>query len=246
MSLILDALNKSERDRRERQGIPDLQTEHILLYEADRKPAWSSRKILIAGLAMVLVLITVVSVLFKQSASIQPAVPATPTINPAASQPLAAIAEESDHSRPDNLSEGPAQLPGPETAQDNAPVYKLEEKIGALYQGSSVTLESVIPTVSHEADPPESRPQEVEDEIVPWLIELPSGIKDQIPSLRYGMHIFSDENADSFVVINDKDRRVGDSVATGVVLIAIDADSITLEFEEVRFRLEALNNWVNM
>ncbi len=50
----------------------------------------------------------------------------------------------------------------------------------------------------------------------------------------------------SSVVINGKELHVGGSAAAGVKVEAILPDSVVLSFDGRKFRLRALNSWVNL
>jgi hypothetical protein len=80
---------------------------------------------------------------------------------------------------------------------------------------------------------------------VPFLSTLSQQTKDAIPTLMYQRHDYVRDSAGSSVVINGKTLRVGDSTA-GVKVAEILPDSVVLEYQGKRFRLRALNSWVNL
>ena len=80
---------------------------------------------------------------------------------------------------------------------------------------------------------------------VPLLATLSQQVKDAIPTLMYQRHDYSGDPAQSSVVINGKALRPGSSVA-GVKVEEILPDSVVLSFQGHRFRLRALNSWVNL
>jgi hypothetical protein len=80
---------------------------------------------------------------------------------------------------------------------------------------------------------------------VPLLASLSQQTKDGIPTLMYQRHDYSGDPARSSVVINGKTLRAGAS-AGGVKVEEILPDSVVLEVKGVRFRLRALNSWVNL
>ncbi len=80
---------------------------------------------------------------------------------------------------------------------------------------------------------------------VPLLASLSQQTKDGIPTLIYERHDYSGDPARSSVVINGKTLGAGAS-AGGVRVEEILPDSVVLEVRGVRFRLRALNSWVNL
>jgi hypothetical protein len=78
------------------------------------------------------------------------------------------------------------------------------------------------------------------------LGELAQSFKDQVPTLYYRQHSWSGLANQRFVMINGETRREGDQVAAGVTLLEILPESSVLEFQGTRFRLRALNSWVNL
>jgi len=80
---------------------------------------------------------------------------------------------------------------------------------------------------------------------VPLLSSLSQQTKDGIPTLLYQRHDYSGDPGRSSVVINGKTLRAGAS-AGGIKVEEILPDSVVLEVKGTRFRLRALNSWVNL
>jgi hypothetical protein len=79
----------------------------------------------------------------------------------------------------------------------------------------------------------------------PFLSALSQQAKDSIPTLLYQAHDYTSSQADSFVLINGKTLKPGDS-SKGVRVDEILPDSVVLSFQGTQFRLRALNSWVNL
>src|SRR5690606_9350770 len=77
---------------------------------------------------------------------------------------------------------------------------------------------------------------------IPDLRELSWGLQQEIPSIMYSKHNFSQGN----VVINGKPRRAGTDIAPQLRLEEIYIDGVKMRFRQQTFKLRALNNWVNM
>jgi general secretion pathway protein B len=80
----------------------------------------------------------------------------------------------------------------------------------------------------------------------PFLSTLSQQVKNDIPTMFYSAHDYSSNSGQSSVVINGKTLRVGGSIAGGVKLDEILSDSIVLSHRGTQFRLRALNSWVNL
>ncbi len=79
---------------------------------------------------------------------------------------------------------------------------------------------------------------------VPFLAALSQQAKDEIPSVFYQRHDYSERSPS--VVLNGKTLRVGGAPAAGMNVREILPDSVILEHRGVKFRLRALNSWVNL
>jgi general secretion pathway protein B len=81
---------------------------------------------------------------------------------------------------------------------------------------------------------------------VPFIVKLSQQTKNGIPTILYQRHDYSGTAAKSTVVLNGKKLKVGGKAAAGVTVIEILPDSVVLNHKGTRFRLRALNSWVNL
>jgi hypothetical protein len=79
----------------------------------------------------------------------------------------------------------------------------------------------------------------------PFLATLSQQTKDKIPTLLYSSHDYSGGPGQSSVVLNGKTLKAGASI-TRVKVEEILPDSVVLSYQGTRFRLRALNSWVNL
>ena len=86
---------------------------------------------------------------------------------------------------------------------------------------------------------------ELRENGVPFLATLSQQTKDTIPTLMYQRHDYSGNPAKSRVMINGKTLHI-DTSASGVKVVEILPESVVLDFKGTRFRLRALNSWVNL
>ena len=80
---------------------------------------------------------------------------------------------------------------------------------------------------------------------VPLLTELPWRVQQNIPSIDFTQHNYSRYPGESNVELNRQLLKAGEQVAPGLRLLSIDPEFITLNFQGTKFRLWALNSWVN-
>jgi general secretion pathway protein B len=271
MSLILDALNRSEAERQGAGEVPGLATEHFVGGDVDgrgRFSMFSTLPWMVLALVLAAAVIAWVLLADRESSeapqsvvkidsaadsgnsvvSIQredPAVKVIPATTVASPEPLPAIAS-------------------PTTSQSAAADDEVSGDVAALYEQPSVA--EVAPGVTATADSPASQAgaervdmerilaqaqSEVEDASLqahpaPFLADLSQQRKDQIPSIMYSVHNYSGRPGESTVVLNGRSTREGVGLSGGIKVVEILPDSTVLEFQGEQFRLRALNSWVNL
>ena len=80
----------------------------------------------------------------------------------------------------------------------------------------------------------------------PFLMDLSQQTRDEIPTVMYQRHSYGGDSSRSSVVLNGETLRAGGNAAPGVTVDEILPDSVILSFRGTRFRLRALNSWVNL
>ncbi len=86
----------------------------------------------------------------------------------------------------------------------------------------------------------------LEEHSVPLLSGLSQHTKDSIPTIFYERHDYSDNPAQSSVVLNGKSVKAGGSPSAGLKVEEILPDSAVLNYRGTQFRLRALNSWINL
>ncbi len=79
---------------------------------------------------------------------------------------------------------------------------------------------------------------------VPYLHELPEKVQNSVPSINYANHLYS-ERAGGAVIINKKTLRNGQEISPGLIIDRVASDGIIVQYQGVRFKLNALSSWVN-
>ena len=273
MSLILDALNRSEAERRGAGEVPGLATEHFVGGDVDGTGRFSMSSTL-PWIVLAFVITAAVSVWVlladRESSEAPPSVAKTDSAVDSANtvvsiqreDPAAIVrpAATAAVARPDPV---PA-IASPAPIQSAAADDEVSGDVAALYEQPAVV--EVVPTVTATADPPVSQvgaervdmekilaqaQSEIEDASLqahpaPFLADLSQQRKDQIPSIMYSVHNYSGRPGESTVVLNGRSTREGVGLSGGIKVVEILPDSTVLEFQGEQFRLRALNSWVNL
>lgn len=274
MSLILDALNRAEHERKNQNTVPDLTSLHL---SQDLKASPYGNKILWWGVGLVLVLIAIIValvVLLRQGPAAQqsqvniPPVQQSFALPSSASAPLVA-ATSAVNATPAKATQAVVKK-APEVAAPNADVNRLysaqdsepsastDTGVNELYAAEAATAaasESIVdpfnPSGSVEiatAAIQEQGPQRTFDSIknIPDFNALPWSMRQQIPTISYARHNYL-ANGISSVVINNQTSGVGNIIGSGQFIVQdIFVDGVVLKHGNAVFKLRALTGWINM
>ena len=227
MSYILDALQKSENERKN-QDLPDLNALH------HRPVAQSTHKSKIWPIALVAILLLNIggfwyirdSTPVPQEAAI-PIHDAEPEMQPVAenrvnpvTNPAEAQAEVNPVTR--GLLITPQDAFRQTETVNNKPGDNLEEAPGDLQ------AEPVI----EEQNRPVSR-----------ITALPTNIQRQIPDLRFSSHLYADDRSFRMVNINGNMFHEGDMIAEGIRLERISEAGVVLSYLHYTFEISVIRDW---
>ena len=262
MSIILDALDKSDREGRGNAGAAGIQTPHGVGHSVAGR-SWS--RLLWPVLAMLAVALAVY-VWLRSS--------------PPSAEPVAATQIEEQALLVQRQSAGsqaePAAVPvnsQPVAASVPAAKSRSDEAVAALYDSRRTTApvtasqQAVGAAASRDGDAPaRTQPIDVDalaaaarrelaqlddrepviEHAAPLIGELDQRTKDEIPSVFFSFHHWSTLAGEREVVLNGERRREGERIASGLTLVEILEDSIVLDYRGTAFRLRSLNSWVNL
>ncbi len=267
MSLILEALQRADRERNRNHSVPGIDTEHPGAEED--KPVVPGRN-RSRSLAPVPVLLTLCVLLLLTVVYLQlrPREPASSAPKPVPTRETAvAPTGQAPLSQGDSRSrETGAQNNGP--VINKAPRKAVTPNVRALYEraleesqlaqestdsatdsAASETGRSTAPGEATKerttAPAAENTEQSGEDlySVIPYIGQLPDAVRSAIPPIRYTSHGYSAETGTGLVMLNGRSRRVGDVVGAGLKLLAIQPDYIVLEHQGRLFRLQAATDW---
>ena len=304
MSLILDALNKAQRERQEeRQPVPQLSTVHYApaAFEqsspGSRMLPWLALGVIIAGALLFVILNAMTPAAEVPAPShlveeprpsvIQGRVPNSASVAADSGQELASVAAV-----PASAQAMSQRRPAPTTAQvndlyrtANNPVepipakHSLAEQVPVKLRPTVRTNPgeptAAVPQLSTIAPPEPGRSSSVEHSgrqdlaqaaqteqqaapiagepapalddrpDVPTVDELSWSTQQMLPSILYTVHHYEANPANRLVEINNSTFRTAGTIAEGLVLEEILSDGVILRFRSQRFKLPALNSWVN-
>ena len=268
MSLILEALRRSEAERRRGQA-PGLFVEQVALPSRRRAktPAWAW------AMAVALVVVLAAWGWREFGGRTEPASPAAdagaspPVVAPArATDPVAEAARattEADTNEPfavarDELDRGspqeavstdpdlrptapePASLPAPRTSSNLArnPLAEAQtppDRAQTAPPPAGIVAASPAAAPVPAAIAPE--PTAPAEEALPRLSELGADERSRLPPLKLSMHVYADEAAQRFVILDGKRLREGDHAGDGIVVEAIRRDGLVLSVHGRRLLL---------
>ncbi|MFO8141455.1 MAG: general secretion pathway protein GspB [Marinobacter sp.] len=219
MSYILDALRKSETERRQGK-VPDLGQQAQMVWRPKKKPVSPVVWVVIALLVNAMVM----AYLLWPPSSAEPDAPelaqgpvSAPVgiVSPVADVPGGALEEE----------------PLADNALLNQPVAETRNEAPlVIVPDQSVRATRLTPSDSQGR--------------VPHLVELPLSFQKSVPDLTFNSHIYSSDPAASRVMINNHYLRPGDTFGNLTVERVTD-DGVILSRGSQRFRVGTVRDWVS-
>lgn len=243
MSYILDALRKSESERR-RGRVPDLGQQVQLIH----KPKKKSVPVL-AWVAIGLVLnAAILAWAFWPRATVdgaqQPAEPAAESTAPVAAPEPIETASERAVAEPEPV---PEQAPAETSARRNDTLADaIEIPVPTVSENDRERPTVIVPTPREpsEVNPSEAAGREAVSERTPHLVELPLSFQKRVPDLIFNSHIYASEPSSRRVMINDNYLRPGESFS-GITVERITEEGVELSMDGRRFRVGVVRDWVS-
>ena len=263
MSLILDALNRSQRERENQNDIPGIETHHTIeplpqAHNLRRSLPWVSLMLALGVIAWLLV--------DKSPEESRPAVPSRAELQPnpvvetkpavevmaeaeSVQQPVPKPQPAVEKLRPDPKASAVEDL-YQEKAKKSVAVPAVEEKPAEQVDVAEVTVPDEQPIDIEEMIAlarAEAENVKLVEHTAPFLSELSQRTKDEVPTIYYTQHDYAGNSAQSSVTLNGEILRVGSKLAGGGLKVdEILADSVVLSHRGTQFRLKALNSWINL
>ncbi|MDL0429662.1 general secretion pathway protein GspB [Marinobacter sp. TBZ242] len=250
MSYILDALRKSETERRQGR-VPDLGQQVQMIHKPRKE---TSPVLVLVAIGLVLNAAILVWVFW-------PGTTVRGTQEPVGlSEEIAAPVAGVEPVVPEQALESPPETTSPESNDTLAnaieiPVPRLSGT--PVDEGANPVAESGIPDererptviVPTPREPSAVNPSQAADndaaaERTPHLVELPLSFQKRVPDLIFNSHIYGSEPSSRRVMINDNYLRHGESFS-GITVERITEEGVELSMDGRRFRVGVVRNWVS-
>jgi len=270
MSYILDALNKSEQERREEHQVPSLLAVHDNVPHQPPRPAISVW-LPVAAVLLVLVVYLLVTLLANgpaqtpaapQASSISPTIPqaatppAAPPIQPVSPvQPLpispTTAKVDSNTATPTaaRIQDLYAANPDPAPAGGKQSPQQSDAAVPDNASAPAETTASERETLQKLLADEEARKLAAQIQAdsyqpyVPGIQQLSPALRNQLPALNYSAHIYSADEKSGFVIINGRKRYAGMVIAPELFVESIREDDVVLNFQGYSFALPAMRSW---
>ncbi|MEP1216070.1 MAG: general secretion pathway protein GspB [Marinobacter sp.] len=252
MSYILDALRKSETERRQGR-VPELGQQVQMIH----KPKKKAVPVLVWVVTIALVLNAVILAwVFWPRASVTatrevPATSSTDTVAPVPqAEPIASAPEPVLSGSESSIQSLPAPAATPATP-DNTLANAVEIPMPGTVEPTVEEMERERPTVivPSPREPSAVNPSSAADDgaaaaRTPHLVELPLSFQKRVPDLIFNSHIYASEPSSRRVMINDNYLRPGESFS-GITVERITEEGVELSMDGRRFRVGVVRNWVS-
>jgi general secretion pathway protein B len=220
MSLILDALRKSEHQRQRQVGpglavVPEAGERH-------RPPTWI---LVLAGLLVLNILVLAALLLTGR-----PAEQAT-TMTPAAAPPAAAPAAAAPTRPADTVQTAPLALPSRPRREDVRPLTTEVAAPAATAQPAGGAPRQAAP------QPAPAVEQTTADARLPRFTDLVIRGELNVPNMHLDIHVYSGNPAERFVFINMRKYLEGEATHEGPRIERITSDGVVMDHQGQRFFL---------
>lgn len=235
MSYILDALKKSDQQRK--QGdVPTLQTVHLPVRPQDKTP-----RILYGVIALLLLLLMfVLGYLFSQQFLQSHDEPTAATVDKAA-EPVEQRASE----QLDKQSANKTDAVTLERQANRATVAQHQSSASedSLSGEATARKTSTEKTAAVSASLPTGQTAEADLMNIPYLHELPDYQQQSIPAMEFAGHVYSSDASNRSVIINGQFMEQGDNLLPGLRIETITVNGVVFAYQDSLFRVDILQDW---
>ena len=272
MSLILDALKRSQQERDSVNDIPGIETHHPVdtLGPANswrRYFPWGCLVLALAVIAWLMVdgnaktsapaavisseaekLVPKAASSSKTSAKTEPKLTALPAEKVTQ---LESMVDQPEHDAKaaavEDLYKKKAQEQRAAPEVENEPAPQETVRAQEVVDQSAITEQTVDIEEMIALAKVETENAALAEHSAPFLSELSQQLKDQVPTIYYSLHDFSSISSQSSVTLNGEMLREGSTMGSaGLKVDEILSASVVLSYKGTQFRLKALNSWINL
>jgi general secretion pathway protein B len=261
MSYILDALKKSDRERKQGE-VPDLQSDHGFRSGHGKREKRSSLWIwLSGGVLLTLSALVLYWGMQRNSVALQEKVSALEKSvvqlkeqpAPVALHPLVVKEETVPQPLRGEEKDNPAVTPAPAVPQKavlQPLVIETENDKGLVTDKAQQPVIEEKTVIKPEDAPRKSQPKVVapprsvapevaseKAEALPLVQDLPASVQKILPPLKLAGHVYAKDATKRMIMINNRICREGDLVENQLVLEQIVWEGVVLRYQDIRFRL---------
>ena len=238
MSYILDALKKSDQERK-RGDVPNLQTVHIPINAEPQTPFVLYGFIFLLLIALAFVIGLVVSrsdgevVQTVESDSIEAHESAEPV-----KQPSSPKHKNKIESLVEVKTEGVVK-PVLTSQSTEKELKKVEKKKMESVRASVSTEEN-----AHSVTEEESLAVKIANmNDIPYLHEMPDYRQQSVPDMSFAGHVYSTRPSSRSVIINGEAMSEGDVIVQGLNVVEITPSGVVFSLHDELFRMDILQDW---
>jgi|GEM_PF-717182 general secretion pathway protein B len=90
---------------------------------------------------------------------------------------------------------------------------------------------------------PAQEPTVIVRDNVPRVDQLPASTLSRLPPMVFAAHMYSSNEADRWVRVNNRRLSEGDNIDSNVQIVTIEPQHVVLSFQGIKFRMNALSDW---
>ncbi len=229
MSLILDAIKKSERERQQ-QEVPGLSANHDEYKGKSKAKNWWVIAVVVLLLIIAYLFFGKIKSMFWEEKSI-PEVTQNNPQQPHKIFPVETIVE-AQQSLPQNKPSLGA-LPS-KVSDDNKDASNNLKAVSEKNKLKEIISE---PKIDNSLQSTSSNQSKIKN-----VIQLNNELRRQLPTIEFSTHIFTGDQKTSFVVLNDKMLGVGEMLDDDIEILQITKEGIVVEVENKKVFIKALEN----
>ncbi|VAW56310.1 hypothetical protein MNBD_GAMMA07-2241 [hydrothermal vent metagenome] len=222
MSYILDALKKSEQERKQ-GGVPNLQTVHIPVGVESQTP-W----VLYAFITvLLLVLAFVIGLVISNK---------TPS----------GVSEEDTEATKQSLersSVAVAQQPDVKVVTPREDVYQNLNTVNVGVQAEPKPLDTPVKRILKKDNTIASKRKRPDLSDIPYLHEMQDYLQQSVPEMTFAGHVYSSTPSSRSVIINNVAMSEGDTVIQGINVVEITTSGVIFSLNDEFFRMDILQDW---
>lgn len=218
MSYILDALKKSDQERK--QGdVPNLQTMHLAVAPEQKNPWFIYALIVILLLALAFVIGIVMS--------------------PKKDAELSAVNRQEPLQAP-NVRHGESSEIA-KIRQQKTAIVKAEVVVEKTNMDEVSRYQETAPVLEEPNKVQRIKLADISE--VPYLHELKAYQQQLVPELSFAGHVYSSVAASRSVIINGRAMSEGEAIMQGMTVEQITSKGVVFRYNDIIFRVDVLQDW---